>query len=106
MWGTGFKTDVYIKRLTFKTKEDLLDKIKEVNEDIEELKTFLCMYATATPVDIVEEGHSPIQYILTKMNGRLEEYNTAVLLQRDLEDLLEYVEENGIKDLSTLNDLD
>ena len=51
-WGIDFNTDIYLSHQSYTSKLDVRDKINELEEEINEHKSTLKMYAASTPKDI------------------------------------------------------
>ena len=110
-WGTSFTTEVYINRQIFNSKDELDERIKELEGYIESAKRDLTAYAVATPRDIIaekdESGYiqNPIDEVLRKVHEIFEWMENNY---RDLNKLYQYqqhLEENPDVDINQFSDI-
>ena len=99
-YGTSFTTAIYLNRQIFNSKDELNERIKELEGYIESAKRELTAYAVATPRDIIaekdESGYiqNPIDELLRKVHETFEWMEDNY---RDLNKLYQYqqhLEEN------------
>ena len=110
-WGTSFTTEVYINRQVFNSKDELNERIKELEGYIESAKQELTALAVATPRDIIaekdESGYiqNPIDEVLRKVHEIFEWMENNY---RDLNKLYQYqqhLEENPDVDINQFSDI-
>ena len=110
-WGTSFKADIYLSRQVFNSKDELDERIKELEEYIESATRELTAYAVATPRDIIaekdESGYlqNPINEILRKVHETFEWMEDNY---KDLNKLYQYqqhLEENPDIDINQFSDI-
>lgn len=70
-WGIQFKSDIYLSRQEYVTKQEVQDKIDELNKDIDSYKNQIKMFASSNPKDIIPDDwkDEPIRWI----NNQIEE---------------------------------
>jgi len=98
-WGTEFTTDVYLNRLIFTSKEEVKDKIHELQKEIAHEESLLISYACASPKDIAGEEwkDSPIIHVNFLMDELLENYRELLYRKFQLDLYLSYLEDNNIE---------
>lgn len=98
-WGTDFKVNGFLNRQTFKSIEDVDDKIFEIDGEIEQLRAKIKMYGSSTPKDITsgEWLDDPITFINNQMDESLVELEQLVserkllyLYKESLEDIKKF----------------
>lgn len=96
-WGTEFKADIYLSRMSFENKYILEDKIKETEEYINNLKTKLSLYAVSSPKDIVDPEWTDdvITWVKNQMDEILEELIVETIVLYKLNLFKETVEEDN-----------
>ena len=105
-WGTEFKTDIFLRSLTFQSKGMLTDAIAEKEADITNIESHIKMWASATPKDVcIDRSDDVIGFIASEVEILMGEYRNTVILLTDLKRYLEYVEENEI-DLTQKHEID
>lgn len=98
-WGTNFKTDVYLNKMTFRTILELEDAIRQEKEEIASGKELLKMYAAASPKDIftIEEGDTIMyainSYVDVVITSLIESGERLTKLEMFLEHLSETEED-------------
>lgn len=110
-YGTLFTAEIYLNRQIFNSKDELDEKIKELERYIESAKRELTAYAVATPRDIIaekdESGYiqNPIDEVLRKTKETFEwiednykDLNKLYLYQ-------EYLEENPDVDINQFSNI-
>lgn len=104
-WGIEFQTEIYLSRQEYKTKYCVEDRIKELDELINECEAMLKMYASATPKDIIPADYSEeqISWLNNQINEQLEMYREYLLDRYRLKLYLDYLEEKPI-DEEKIND--
>lgn len=95
-WGTEFKTDIFLSRLSFTSVGEIEDKLEEYDKDIKDIESKIKMYAACTPNNVVCDDDNPISYINFEVGVLLEEYGDLLLDRYRLGLYLEYVKENPI----------
>lgn len=97
-WGTIFTPEVYISKEHYNSLEDIQEKIKEEEENINESKEAIAMLVAATPKDIVEQDSEDV---ISSLRFKLMEYHESIAESSRklclLQLLEEYVQENGIE---------
>ena len=90
-WGTEFKTEIYLNRMTFENKGILEDEIEELEQTIERYKRELLMYCSANVRELIPKDwdEEPITFIYNKVNELLSQLEEDTLLLYKLELLLE-----------------
>ena len=92
-WGTDFSIDIFLSRQEYKSKFDVEDKIKELDEQINDCESQIKMYVSATPKDIVPSEYSEeqISWLNNQINEHLEMYREYITDRFKLELYLEYL---------------
>ncbi len=96
-WGTAFKTEVYLNKMTFQNIYELEIAIESAEAYITQSEKKLLMLAAASPKDICDEDVevSPLSYIQTEtqelIDSLLEDKERLVLLEL----FKEHLEETG-----------
>ena len=91
MWGTDFKAELFLKRITFENKYEVENKIEEIKKNLEISQSTLKMYAISNPKDIVPKdwNEQSVDFIRNKIDEIMEIYlddiNTLFLLTEYLE---------------------
>ncbi len=93
-WGTDFDVNVYLNRVIVENEYQAKDMIEELNEEIEDYKRKLAMYAAANPNDLVRDTEwkeEPIDWINIRINeiweGLLDAHYRKIQLDLYLEHL-------------------
>lgn len=96
-WGIEFKSDIFLSKQSYISKDDVEDKIKEISDSISECESKLMMYAIATPKDIVstEDSENIIYYISNEIRELVEEHEELIINRFKLNQYLEYLNEGG-----------
>lgn len=96
-WGIDFKADIYLSRQEYNTKNDVEERIKEIDKTINECETLIKMYASSTPKDIVpsEESEDPINWINNQINVEFEMYRDYLIDRYNLELYMDYLNDGG-----------
>jgi hypothetical protein len=104
-WGTQFTTDVYLSRMSFDSKWELRDKIKEEEESIKSIQLEIAMMVAATPKDIVTDSdtENAVTNLKFKLNELFEWLEETYFLLAKLYQLQQYLEENPDVDIKTLD---
>ena len=91
-WGTDFKANIYLNRLTFSSKYDVEDKITDLKEDIATLEKLILGWCHASTIRDDEEilDTDSITY---KLNQKFEEYREALRTLTLVELYLEHYDE-------------
>ena len=97
-WGIEFKTDVYLSRQSYASKHEVLDRIDEINTDINEMDTRLYMYAASTPRDVVvgQDVEDAVSWTHVTLQPLLEEYKEQIYNRTLLGLYVDYLTENEI----------
>ena len=76
-WGTNFKCNIYLSRITIDSQEQLKELIKDRELYLTDIKTKLLMFASANPKDLISEEwvEEPINFIHNSVNDLLREYD-------------------------------
>jgi hypothetical protein len=92
-WGITFNAEIYLSRQEYSTKYAIEDKIKEIEESINNHEATLKMYASATPKDIVPEEFSeePISWLNIQINEVLEIFKEDLIQKYQLGLYLEHL---------------
>ena len=93
-WGTTFKPEVYLSKMSFTTKYELDDAIKDLEEWVETRRRELCMFAASNPKDILSEK------VLSEQDD-IEEW-TPVDIVGNLESYINVIITDMIDDVNTL----
>lgn len=110
-YGTSFTTEIYLNRQIFNSKDELDEKIKEVEEYIESAKSELTAYAVATPRDIIaekdESGYiqNPIDEVLRKTRETFEWMEDNYRDLNRLYQYQQYLEENPDVNMNQFTDI-
>jgi len=93
-WGTDFNVNVYLNRLIVENKYQAEDMIAELNEDIEDYKRKLAMYAASNPNDLVRDTEwkdQPVDWLNMQINeiweDLLDDYQRKIYLKLYIEHL-------------------
>ena len=72
-WGTDFTAEIYLNRQVFHSSYELDDKIDELENEINDIKGRLLMYASTNVKDIIpdEWKDEPITFIHLRVNEEL-----------------------------------
>jgi len=99
MWGTNFKTDIFLKRISFSYDSEVDDKIEEISEDIQKLKEKINMYVSANVKDLIplDWQEEPITFIQMKISEIWEELEAQYSLLYKLNLYKEYLIANKIE---------
>jgi hypothetical protein len=109
-WGTTFNVEIYLNKKVFTTRYELDDKVKEIENYIEDYKKELIAFSTGTPKDMLntknDDGFNehPIDIILRRTSEifeMMEEYYSEL---SNLYLLQEYLNENPTINISDLSD--
>ena len=94
-WGTSFKADIYLSRITFSNKYELEDKIRENDKWIEDAKKRIQMFVAATPKDIIdpEWKEQPIDWLVNSTEGWFEVIQDTIAENVRLNLYLDYINE-------------
>jgi len=94
-WGTNFSTDIFLSRQEYKSKFDVEDRIKELDEQINDCEVQIKMYVSATPKDIVptEYSEEQISWLNHQINEQFEMYRESVIDRFRLVLYLEFLEQ-------------
>lgn len=108
--GTSFMAEVYLSHMLFRTKDQLIEKIQETEDNISFIRERILMFSVSTPKDIylseAEEGEklptneelvSSIHEIVDDLFTWLEE---EMRLMNNLYLFMETLENNPEKDIS------
>lgn len=71
-WGTGFKAEVYLSRMSFDSKYELEHEIDELRHSIDTSREILSMLAIANPKDIITEDEDPIYSLKSRVADQVE----------------------------------
>ena len=71
-WGTSFKTEVYLSRMSFDSQYELEHEIDELRHSIDTSREVLSMLAIANPRDIVTEDEDPIYSLKNRVADQVE----------------------------------
>jgi hypothetical protein len=110
-WGTSFTTEIYLSRQVFSSKDELDERIKELEGYIESAKRELTAYAVATPRDIIaekdESGYiqNPIDEVLRKTKETFEWMEDNYRDLNKLYQYQQYLEENPDVDINQFSDI-
>lgn len=92
-WGTDFKANVYLSRITFTSIYQVEDKIKELEDEINTAREILSMLAIASPNTIIEQDEDPIYSIKNRVEDQvniiIEAQYTLVLVNLYYDELKE-----------------
>ena len=92
-WGTDFKANVYLSRITFTSIYQVEDKIKELEDEINTAREILSMLAIASPNTIIEQDEDPIYSIKNRVEDQvniiIEAQYTLVLVSLYYDELKE-----------------
>ena len=110
-WGTSFTTEVYINRQVFNSKDELNERIKELEGYIESAKQELTALAVSTPKDVIaekdESGYiqNPIDEVLRKTREIFEWMEDNYRDLNRLYQYQQYLEENPDVDINQFSDI-
>lgn len=73
-WGTDFTVDIYLSRQIFNSSFELEDKIKEIEKEINDIKSRILMYGSSNVKDILPEdwNDEPISFIHNSVSTEFE----------------------------------
>lgn len=102
-WGTTFKSEIYLSKITFGNNYEIEEYIKEKEEEIEKTKNKLCMFASSTPKDICpnEWEDEMIRFLSNEVSSLTDYLEELIIEKTKAELLLVHVNENNIS-VSTL----
>ena len=110
-FGTIFTTDIYLNRQIFNSRYELDDRVKELESDIEKIKSKISAMVTSRPKDIINEKDNdgyminPIDEVL-RMTTELFEWLEEIYSELNKLYLFQqYLDENPDVDISKLNDV-
>jgi hypothetical protein len=97
-WGIEFSADIYLIREDFKSKAEVEDKIKELEQLLIANREELKMFASANPSDIIpiDWKEEPIRWISERITDLLNEIAELTIKVYQLNLYLEVL--NNIKD--------
>ena len=103
-WGTNFKTNIYLNKITFESYEHLVSRISELKEDILETKKSIYMYSVSNPSEIVPDEHkdNKIMFIKTELNYLLSSYEEDLNELQLLKIFKKYLDDNKL-DINDFN---
>lgn len=75
-WGTEFTVDIYLDRTSFNCKQDLVDAIEIVEQNIKLVEDKLYMYAIANVNDLIPKGTEVdfVGYVQNQVEELLTDY--------------------------------
>ena len=91
-WGTDFKANVYLNKITFSSKYDVEYKISELKEDIITLEKLILGWCHANPIRD-EEEILDTDTITFRLNQKFEEYRELLRTLTLVELYLEHYDE-------------
>jgi len=96
-WGTDFKADVYLNKLTFLNEIEVQNKIDENIDNIMDAKQRLKMFASSTPNDIIPDDwkDEPIDWLNSSLNELFEIITDLTEENIRLSQYVDYIVENG-----------
>jgi len=96
-WGTDFKADVYLNKLTFINELEVQNKIDENISDIQDAKQRIKMFASATLSDIIPDDwkDEPIDWLNNSLNELFETISQLTEENVRLNQYIEYLDGNG-----------
>lgn len=106
-WGTSFTPEIYLNKLIFHSRGELIDTIKDLVESINKDKALLKMYAISTPTDIIfkNDAYDVDDVFIGFIQTRTEEILENLLEDTDtltrLYIFLEHIDENPDIDILT-----
>lgn len=106
-WGTSFTPEIFLNKHTFHSREELIDKIKDLEESINTDKSLLKMYAISTPTDIIFKNDAYdvddvfVSFIQTWTEEILEDLIEDIATLTRLNIFLEHIDENPDIDILT-----
>ena len=102
-YGTIFKTDIYLNRMTFQHRHELDDKIEELEYNINEAEKEILMIAANS--NIVSEPDVPAIYSIKRhVQDLIEGIKEDYALLQDLQRYAEYLDETG-EEITKGNDI-
>ena len=96
-WGIEFKADIYLSRQSYSSKDDVEDKIREIDKELNNCEAELKMYASANPKDIVPPDfvEEQVNWLNNRVNETLELYQDLLVYRHQLELYLAYLNDGG-----------
>lgn len=97
MWGTDFKTNIFLKRIIVKNIQEVKNLLEEKQEELDSINIQLIMYASSSPSEILsnEDKEDSISSIYYKIRELLRDQEEVIKIIHDLNHCLEYLEEGG-----------
>mgnify|MGYP003654158949 CR=1 FL=1 len=110
-YGTSFTAEIYLNRQIFNSKDELNERIKELEGYIESAKLELTALAVSTPKDVIavkdESGYiqNPIDEVLRKTRETFEWMEDNYRDLNRLYQYQQYLEENPDVDINQFSDI-
>jgi hypothetical protein len=94
-WGIDFKANIFLSKMSFSNESELLELIKEKEDDIITYQKQILMYVSSNPKDIVPDDwkDEPIQFLQSEIERLFEVYDTTLNLLKDLYYYKEYLKD-------------
>ena len=94
-WGIDFKADVYLSRQSYRSKQEVADRMEELDKEINDHEVKLKMIGIANPNDIVPTEEDKVFWVNREISDVLEEYRASVIDRYNLYLYLDYLNEGG-----------
>lgn len=96
-WGIDFKADVFLSRQSYASKNEVEDRIRELESEINDCEATLKMYAASTPKDVyvLDGNESAIGWLNIEVNTQFGLYKDYLYNKYQLELYLEYLNDGG-----------
>jgi hypothetical protein len=97
-WGTDFRTNIFISKQTFGSKDDIEMKLAELDETINDIESQIKMYASATPKDIMPDDwkDEPINWLGIRLEELFVSYQEALIERFKTTLYQDYIDSNNI----------
>lgn len=84
-WGITLNTDIYYSKVGYKSKNEVSERIKDIDETLANIKARILQFAFMTePKKFIPEDSDPLYYIESEIDELLEEYNELCFEQSRL----------------------
>ena len=93
-WGTDFTANIYLDRMTFKTIQEVKNKIEENEKYINDAKQKIKMFVSSTPIGIVpdEFKDEPINWLNSEIDILFEIIDESIKENVILYQYVDYLE--------------
>ena len=93
-WGTDFTANIYLDRMTFKTIQEVKNKIEENEKYINDAKQKIKMFVSSTPIGIIpdEFKDEPINWLNSEIDILFEIIDESIKENVILYQYVDYLE--------------